>query len=436
MNHFTLSLAAGAIAGAVAVLPMVARKASVRNCCAAFLAYLFAGLIVFYSDLPYLPWWADGMGVALMLTIPLGNDRFGQGEPAGSDAAQRRAAGLPPQRRGALPGIAGRGDADKHKERAEVRSLCFHAVLRHPKYFFLCFHAVLRHPKRFFHENLTLKKPGTMKRLLLFLLLPFTLGSCDNDNGSRTEIWTIAPEKGVAGITMYFGYVPAYIVRKDGNAAWETTAARIEGFTFERGVQTTPARKDRPDRQPACRCTGQALYDGGAAFAHSRRDAGRPADVQPRMRGARRLRASRRRGLLPTGSGTCATERMRRGRFSPWEIEGFGFTSGHEYRLRIQPVAVFDESATADDEECLAGQIPVEGDAFGRREGVRRALRDRFSERGGAEAKTGRNRVGKTSLRRPCQSQTVPDGSRQPQTAGISPAAPTCAGLRTKGCAT
>ena len=43
---------------------------------------------------------------------------------------------------------------------------------------------------------------------------------------------------------------------------------------------------------------------------------------------------------------------MRRGRFSPWEIEGFGFTSGHEYRLRIQPVAVFDESATADDEDA------------------------------------------------------------------------------------
>ena len=40
------------------------------NCCAVFLAYLFAGVTVFYSDLPYLPWWADGMGVALMLTIP------------------------------------------------------------------------------------------------------------------------------------------------------------------------------------------------------------------------------------------------------------------------------------------------------------------------------------------------------------------------------
>lgn len=74
-----------------------------------------------------------------------------------------------------------------------------------------------------------------MKRLLLFLLLPLVLGACDNDDESRTEIWTIAPEKGVAGIGMKFGHVPAYIIRKDGNTAWETTAARIEGFTFERG---------------------------------------------------------------------------------------------------------------------------------------------------------------------------------------------------------
>ena len=70
MNHFTLSLAAGAIAGAVVVLPMVFQRFSVRSCFASFLVYLFAGLIVFYGDLPYLPWWADGMGVAVMLTVP------------------------------------------------------------------------------------------------------------------------------------------------------------------------------------------------------------------------------------------------------------------------------------------------------------------------------------------------------------------------------
>lgn len=94
-------------------------------------------------------------------------------------------------------------------------------------------HAVLP-PPPLFHENLT-QNPRTIKRLLLFLLLPFALGSCDNDDESRTEIWTIAPEKGVAGITQGFGYVPAYIVRKGENSTWEATAARIEGFTFERG---------------------------------------------------------------------------------------------------------------------------------------------------------------------------------------------------------
>ena len=70
MTHFTLSLAAGAVAGALVVIPMIFQKFSARACIASFLIYFFASVIVFYGDLPYLPWWADGMGVALMLTIP------------------------------------------------------------------------------------------------------------------------------------------------------------------------------------------------------------------------------------------------------------------------------------------------------------------------------------------------------------------------------
>lgn len=70
MNHFTLSLAAGAIAGALVVIPMIFQRFSARSCIASFLIYLFAGVIIFYGNLPYLPWWADGMGVALMLTLP------------------------------------------------------------------------------------------------------------------------------------------------------------------------------------------------------------------------------------------------------------------------------------------------------------------------------------------------------------------------------
>ena len=70
MDRFTLSLAVGAAAGALVAIPMIAQKASFRSCSAAFCTYLFAAVITFYSDLPYLPWWADGMVVALMTAIP------------------------------------------------------------------------------------------------------------------------------------------------------------------------------------------------------------------------------------------------------------------------------------------------------------------------------------------------------------------------------
>lgn len=70
MDHFTLSLAVGAVAGTLDVIPMIAQKLSVRSCLSAFCTYFFATIIIFYSDLPYLPWWADGMGVALMVAIP------------------------------------------------------------------------------------------------------------------------------------------------------------------------------------------------------------------------------------------------------------------------------------------------------------------------------------------------------------------------------
>lgn len=184
-----------------------------------------------------------------------------------------------------------------------------------------------------------------MKRLLLFLLLPFTLGSCDNDNGSRTEIWTIAPEKGVAGITMYFGYVPAYIVRKDGNAAWETTAARIEGFTFERGYQTTLRVRIDPIANPPADAPDKRYT---MEEQLSRTPAEMPVDPLTFSPECEVLVASER----PAGETLAYWIRdLRYGedapwQIFPWEIEGFGFTSGHEYRLRIQPVAEYDSEAT------------------------------------------------------------------------------------------
>lgn len=71
MDHFTLSLAVGAAAGTLDVIPMIAQKLPARSCLSAFCTYLFAAVIVFYGNLPYLPWWADGMGVTLMMALPV-----------------------------------------------------------------------------------------------------------------------------------------------------------------------------------------------------------------------------------------------------------------------------------------------------------------------------------------------------------------------------
>ena len=71
MDHFTLSLCVGAAAGALDVLPKVFQGASARSCFSAFFIFLFSAVIVFHADLPYLPWWADGMGTTLMLLIPV-----------------------------------------------------------------------------------------------------------------------------------------------------------------------------------------------------------------------------------------------------------------------------------------------------------------------------------------------------------------------------
>ena len=75
------------------------------------------------------------------------------------------------------------------------------------------------------------------KYFALLLLLPLVFGGCDDDK-SYTETWTVAPEKGVTGVFMGFGYVPAYIVKKGSDADWEIAPGPIEGFAFEKGYQT------------------------------------------------------------------------------------------------------------------------------------------------------------------------------------------------------
>ena len=71
MTTLTLSLCVGAAAGTLDVIPMLLQRLSLRSCLSAFCTYLFAAVIIFHCNLPYLPWWADGMAVALMMALPV-----------------------------------------------------------------------------------------------------------------------------------------------------------------------------------------------------------------------------------------------------------------------------------------------------------------------------------------------------------------------------
>lgn len=71
MNHITLALVTGLAVGILDVIPMLVKRLNGRACISAFLCYFFASTIIFYSDLPYLPWWADGMAVTLMMALPV-----------------------------------------------------------------------------------------------------------------------------------------------------------------------------------------------------------------------------------------------------------------------------------------------------------------------------------------------------------------------------
>ena len=105
MDHFTLSLAVGAVAGTLDIIPMIFQRLPMRSCLSAFFIYFFAAVIVFYSDLPYLPWWADGMAVTLMLMIPVLFTFSGR---------ERKAIPVPDQRRGKIPGL--RHPAEKKRD--------------------------------------------------------------------------------------------------------------------------------------------------------------------------------------------------------------------------------------------------------------------------------------------------------------------------------
>ena len=177
----------------------------------------------------------------------------------------------------------------------------------------------------------------------LLLLLPLVFGSCDKDNDTRIETWTVASEKGVAGIFMGFGHVPAYILKTGPNAGWEISTAHIEGFTFEKGYESTirvriDAIAHPPADGPGRRYTMEQLIS-----RTQMQSAVDPLQFSPEFD----VTIASRRADSPATSGYWFKD-MRypdpRWEPFPWEIEGFGFKPGFEARIRIRPVAEYDDT--------------------------------------------------------------------------------------------
>ena len=184
-----------------------------------------------------------------------------------------------------------------------------------------------------------------MKKLLTLLLLPLLFGGCElgDEDESHTEIWTVASEKGVAGIFMGFGHVPAYILKTGPNAGWEISTAHIEGFTFEKGYESTIRVRidpiaDPPADGPERRYTMELLIS-----RTQMQSAVDPLQFSPEFD----ITIASRRADSPATSGYWFKDKREpepRWEPFPWEIEGFGFKPGFEARIRIRPVAEYDDT--------------------------------------------------------------------------------------------
>lgn len=177
------------------------------------------------------------------------------------------------------------------------------------------------------NENLTFMKKFIA--VLLFCACSCAV-ACDED--SQLEIWTVAPEKGVAGIFSSYGYVPAYIVRRTPTADWELFTGTIEGFTMEPGTQSViRVRIDKLARPMA---------DGPShCYTMEHMISRTPSDEDfSRFDCEEELLIASEDAARHIGHYWIQTPSMAPG---TWQIlgspiEGFDYIAGYEYRVRVR----------------------------------------------------------------------------------------------------
>ncbi|MBD9301661.1 MAG: DUF4377 domain-containing protein, partial [Alistipes senegalensis] len=126
------------------------------------------------------------------------------------------------------------------------------------------------------------------------------------------------------------------------NAGWKISTAHIEGFTFEKGYQTEMLVRIDPIPDPPA---------DGPGYRYTME---KPISRTPMQSDVDPLRFSPE--FEVTIASRRADDRMAAYWFKdmrytdpqwepfPWEIEGFDFEPGFEARIRIQPVAEYDDA--------------------------------------------------------------------------------------------
>lgn len=178
-----------------------------------------------------------------------------------------------------------------------------------------------------------------MKRFALFILFLPLLWACDK-NDPVVQTWTVASEKGVADVWFGFGFVPADIVKKSPDGAWELFAGTIEGFTFEEGYESRIRVRidpiaNPPADGPANRYTMERLISRIPTRSVEKEDFSPSFEV---------LLASRRGSYYDFPCYWIKDLRYPDPRWEPLpvDIDGFEFEPGFEYTLLVKVSAEKD----------------------------------------------------------------------------------------------
>lgn len=71
MNTLLLSIIVGLVIGLIDIIPMIVQKLPRYSITAAFLFFFFISIILFHTDIPYIPWWLEGALVSIAMMSPI-----------------------------------------------------------------------------------------------------------------------------------------------------------------------------------------------------------------------------------------------------------------------------------------------------------------------------------------------------------------------------